>query len=219
MTASIPIFPLSQVVLFPSVRCPLHVFEPRYRQMAASALDGDGRIGMVAVHPEHVGAMEGDPPVFAIGCAGRIVEHRRHDDGRFDIVLLGEERFRILEEPPRGEGRLYRVARVESLPERAEAGDVAKLQALRGVALEHLSRLVRTATRGKRRFDASIFSDMDDTTMANALCQILDLTPTEKQALLEEDRVASRLDRLITLLEFRLAELRSDVEEPSRTVH
>ena len=69
----IPIFPLQQVVLFPRVRCPLHIFEPRYRQLTEAALAGDRRIGMVAVRPEHANAMAGDPPVFGVGCEGRSV--------------------------------------------------------------------------------------------------------------------------------------------------
>lgn len=219
MTALLPIFPLPQVVLFPRVRCPLHIFEPRYRQMAEAALAGDGRIGMVTVRPQHLSEMSGDPPVFDIGCAGRISEHRRHEDGRFDIVLIGEERFRILDEPPRDSEVLYRAARTEPLSEIVEAEDAVRLRTLRASALEHLTRLVTRSSDGKRRFDASIFSDMDDVTVANALCQVLDLGALEKQSLLEEDRVASRLDQLVALLEFRLAELGAEVDDPTRTIH
>jgi Lon protease-like protein len=219
VTALLPIFPLPQVVLFPRVRCPLHIFEPRYRQMAEAALAGDGRIGMVTVRPQHLSEMSGDPPVFDIGCAGRISEHRRHEDGRFDIVLIGEERFRILDEPPRDSEVLYRAARTEPLSEIVEAEDAVRLRTLRASALEHLTRLVTRSSDGKRRFDASIFSDMDDVTVANALCQVLDLGALEKQSLLEEDRVASRLDQLVALLEFRLAELGAEVDDPTRTIH
>ena len=66
----LPIFPLSNVVLFPNLQVPLHLFEPRYRQMARDALDGAGRIGMVVVRPDHVAEMASDPPIFPIGCAG-----------------------------------------------------------------------------------------------------------------------------------------------------
>jgi Lon protease-like protein len=171
------------------------------------------------VRPQHLSEMSGDPPVFDIGCAGRISEHRRHEDGRFDIVLIGEERFRILDEPPRDSEVLYRAARTEPLSEIVEAEDAVRLRTLRARALEHLTRLVTRSSDGKRRFDASIFSDMDDVTVANALCQVLDLGALEKQSLLEEDRVASRLDQLVALLEFRLAELGAEVDDPTRTIH
>src|SRR5262252_10843931 len=77
MGEEIALFPLSSVVLFPRVRTPLHIFEPRYRQMAEHALAGDRSIGMVAVPPEHVGAMAGDPPVYPVGCAGVISQAQR----------------------------------------------------------------------------------------------------------------------------------------------
>ena len=123
----IPIFPLPSVVFFPGVDLPLHIFEPRYREMTEAALEGDRRIGMVTVQPGHVAEMAGDPPVFEVGCAGRITEHRRHDDGRFDIVLIGEERFRIEDERPRGAkasetttrpARRARISEDEGVPRR-----------------------------------------------------------------------------------------------------
>lgn len=70
--AELPIFPLSEVVLFPGLRVPLHIFEPRYRQMLEAALAGEPRIGMVAVLPAQVASMDGDPATFSIGCAGTI---------------------------------------------------------------------------------------------------------------------------------------------------
>jgi hypothetical protein len=113
----LPIFPLSNVVLFPRVKTPLHLFEPRYRQLARDVLQGERRIGMVVVRPEHVDEMPGDPPIYPIGCAGVITESQRLPDGRYNLVLLGEHRVRIVGEEPRGESQLYRVAQVVRLPE------------------------------------------------------------------------------------------------------
>ncbi len=81
-TDEIAIFPLSNVVLFPGVQAPLHLFEPRYRQMAEHVLDGDRRIGMVVVPPEHAAEMHGDPAVYPIGCAGTIGHSQRLRDDR-----------------------------------------------------------------------------------------------------------------------------------------
>src|ERR671922_1672133 len=103
---TIPIFPLPNVVLFPNVFLPLHIFEPRYRQMVADALDGDRIIGMVLLRPGWEGNYEGRPPVYPIGCAGLITHAERLPDGRYDIVLQGLEKFRILAED---EGRPYRI--------------------------------------------------------------------------------------------------------------
>ena len=77
LPATIPIFPLEDVMLFPSVSRPLHIFEPRYRAMVADALKGDRIIGMVLLRPGYEADYEGRPPVYPIGCAGVITEVRR----------------------------------------------------------------------------------------------------------------------------------------------
>src|SRR3954462_8009494 len=112
LPATIPLFPLPNVVLFPSVCLPLHVFEPRYREMIADALDGDRLIGMVLLRPGWEPQYEERPPVFRIGCSGVITHVERLGDGRYNIVLRGLERFRIIEE---NHDRSYRRAIFEPL--------------------------------------------------------------------------------------------------------
>jgi Lon protease-like protein len=218
---TIPLFPLANVALFPHARVPLHVFEPRYRQMTAHALAGERRIGMVAVQPAHVDAMAGDPPLFAIGCAGVVEEAVRRDDGRYDIVLRGTERFRILdEERPVGE-RLYRLARIEPLEDPFdEAREGIPLQGLRADAIELLSHLLRLAApEAARPLDPRRFSGIDDVTFVNVLCQLLDLAPAEKQGLLETTGILARCEALVALLEFRVAEQGGGIPAASRTLH
>src|SRR5688572_10373064 len=111
---SIPIFPLPNVVLFPNVFLPLHIFEPRYRAMVSDALGDDRIIGMVLLQPGYESDYEGRPPVFAVGCAGLMTHAEPLGDGRFNIVLRGLERFRIDGEE---EGKPYRIAQVKALPE------------------------------------------------------------------------------------------------------
>src|SRR5512135_2527783 len=91
------IFPLPNVVLFPGTYLPLHIFEPRYRAMTEAALAGDSVIGRVLLRAGS-DAMEARAPIFSIGCAGRIVEHRRLRDGRFQLLLYGVRRFRVVRE-------------------------------------------------------------------------------------------------------------------------
>src|SRR6185436_12154807 len=112
---SIPIFPLPNVVLFPNVFLPLHIFEPRYRQMVDEALKGDRIIGMVLLRPGWQSDYEGRPPVYPIGCSGVITHAERLADGRFNIVLRGMEKFRIAAEEPTE--ALYRIASVVPVPE------------------------------------------------------------------------------------------------------
>src|SRR5919109_2536780 len=115
MSDLLPIFPLPNVVLFPNVFLPLHVFEPRYREMVADAVSSDRLIGMVLLRPGWEHDYEGRPPVYSVGCSGVITHVERLPDGRYNIVLRGLERFRILAED---HTRRYRRAAVEPLGER-----------------------------------------------------------------------------------------------------
>jgi Lon protease-like protein len=218
----VALFPLAQVVLFPRTRVPLHVFEPRYRQLTADALEGSGRVGMVAVPAEHAGAMAGDPPLYPVGCLGRITEARKTSDGRYRFILRGEERFRIRSEPPRPNERLYRVAEVERLDDPLLPEDAARVAALRGRSLELLSELLgRSGDRGAERARelVSRLSGLDDGTFTDALCQSLSFSTLEKQGLLESEGIAERLTRLVGLLDFRLAEAADAPGQKQPTVH
>jgi Lon protease-like protein len=111
---TIPLFPLPNVVLFPGVFLPLHVFEERYRALTRDALSGDRIIGMTLLRPGFEGDYHGRPPMYPVGCAGVISHSDRLPDGRYNIVLHGLSKFRIVEEMTDGE---YRRARVEPLTE------------------------------------------------------------------------------------------------------
>ena len=202
----IPIFPLSTVVLFPKVRTPLYIFEPRYRQMTRHALDGDGRIGMVVVHPAHLDEMRGDPPIYPIGCEGVIREHREQPDGSFHIALSGTRRFVVREESqPQGEIQ-YRSARIEALDDRLPESDRAPITELRHEVFDQLRQLVERAPEGRTTAPAeNQFQGVDDETLVNALCQAIDFDGTEKQGLLEADSIRERFERLTALLRFRIA--------------
>src|SRR5438874_10875680 len=96
MSDLLPLFPLPNVVLFPNVFLPLHIFEPRYRDMVADALASDRLIGMVLLKPGWERDYEGRPPVYPIGCSGVMTHAARLPHGRYNILLRGVERFRIL---------------------------------------------------------------------------------------------------------------------------
>jgi Lon protease-like protein len=220
MGEEIALFPLSNVVLFPRVRAPLHVFEPRYRQMAEHALASDRLIGMATVHPDHVSAMRGDPLVYPIGCAGSITQAQRLPDGRFHIVLEGLWRFRILEEPPRPAERLYRVARVERLSDSYEQGQRERVSELRARSLVLVRRLLALSDRERSgEFDADLFDAMEDEVFVNTLAQALALAPPEKQGLLEAPGIPERCERLEGLLAFRLAEVGLPGARPPGRLH
>lgn len=205
--ATLKIFPLPQVALFPKVRVPLHVFEPRYRALTRAALDGDRRIGMVAVRPEYRDQMAGDPPVYDVGCEGVIEQAMRLPDGRYNIVLEGLAPFRIRDEVPRDDSRLYRAVRAVSMAEHASADDLAKVHTHRGEIVELLVELVRRiAPERASQIDRQQFDAIDDETFVNAVAQAVEFPVPDKQSLLEANGVSARCDQLLALLRFRLAE-------------
>jgi len=112
----IPIFPLPETVFLPHVALPLHLFEPRSRQMGEDAWKGDGLLVVVLLKPGWKRDYEGTPPVHDMATLGRLVEHDRLEDGRLNIVLRGVERVRILEPEAseHAEGKLYRVRGIET---------------------------------------------------------------------------------------------------------
>ena len=206
----LPIFPLSNVVLFPRVKTPLHLFEPRYRQLARDVLQGERRIGMVVVRPEHVAEMPGDPPIYPIGCAGVITESQRLPDGRYNIVLLGEHRVRIVAEEPRGESRLYRVARVVRLQDSYPEAERARVARLRAAIVADVGILIRRAQPDRSHaFDAELFAGVDDETFVNAVSNAFAFPAEEKQSLLEAEDVPERYARLASALSFQRLELES----------
>ena len=184
----VPLFPLPNVVLFPRVFLPLHIFEPRYREMVRDALAGDRIIGMVLLRDAGAAGDVHNPAVFPTGCAGLITHCERLPDGRYNIVLRGLYKFRVVEED---RSRSYRRASVETL---AEPDDADGLRAAR----RRLERLL-TGTGSNLKLPAG----MDGADLVNALSQYLEFDPIEKQALLERNGPSDRCQALGDLLEMR----------------
>ncbi len=186
----LPLFPLPNVVLFPNVFLPLHIFEERYRAMVQDALAGDRTIGMVLLQD---GLEQGAPvpPVYNVGCSGLITHSESVGEERSNIVLCGLERFRILKED---HTRPYRQATVKPLPE-PTIGDT-ELQRHRERLEELLSQRLK-ATRSETWMP----SQMANGDLVNTLSQYLELDAVEKQALLERDGLMDRCQSLIDLLE------------------
>lgn len=203
----LPIFPLPNVVLFPNVFLPLHIFEPRYRQMVTDALETDRLIGMCLLQPGYDADYAGRPPVFPIGCAGVMTHADQLADGRYNIVLKGMQRFRVTGEVT---GRAYRQARIEPLIESVSTPEGPTLASIRA-KLE--SMLLPLIAHEPRRFPVA----MSDEDLIHALAQYLELDPLERQALLERDSIADRGAGLVELLEMKL--LAPKVPHAGRHVH
>ncbi len=195
LPALIPIFPLPNVVLFPQMPLPLHIFETRYRKMVADALATHQTIGMALLQPGWEADYEGRPLVYPVGCAGIIERNEPLADGRYNILLRGETRFRIRAEH---EGEPYRLAAVEALPD--DPGDPAEVEAKRRAVLAALGR----SSEGS--VSLVLQAELPPDLFVNALAQSLDLSPVEKQSLLDCDTIAARYGRLLEILEFLLLE-------------
>ena len=191
----LPLFPLPDAVLFPQMPLPLHVFEPRYRKMVADALQTHRTIGMILLQPGWEADYEGRPAVYPIGCAGTIERSQALDDGRYNILLRGRTRFRVVSEQ---DDEPYRLAAVEALAD--PPGDAAELEAQRRALVAAIGR----ASDGPAA--VVLQGELPAELFVNALCQSLDLSPIEKQSLLDCGTIAARCARLLEILEFLLLE-------------
>ncbi len=191
---TIPIFPLPDAVLFPTVFLPLHVFEPRYRELVSDALASDRLIGMTLLRPGWEHEYEGRPPIYAVGCVGLITHVERQSDGTYNMVLRGLEKFRVAGED---HGRAYRRATFDYLPETTTAADHDAIRQGR----RRLEMLISPALAGS---EPPLPAGMPDEDVVNALAQYLDLEPVERQALLECEGVAARCRALVELLEMKV---------------
>jgi uncharacterized protein len=212
MADLLPLFPLPNVVLFPSVFLPLHIFEARYREMVADALASDRMIGMVLLRPGWQRDYEGRPPIYRVGCSGVITHYEKLPDGEYNIVLRGLDRFQIVEEDDQ---RSYRRAVIEPLAERPMTADDravirgqrSKLETMlspagdRAVGVEASRAGAGGASKASDRTMPAAMSDEDT---INALAQYLDFEPLEKQALLETPSLRARAESLVELLEMKI---------------
>ena len=191
----IPVFPLPNVVLFPEVMLPLHIFEPRYRQMVRDAKDKTpSLIGMALLRGDWQEQYEGRPEIFPICCVGEMVRTVPLPDGRFNILLKGMRECRIKEELS---GKLYREAVVEWRP-------LAK-GSLPPDLRRDLNRLIETYLQ-KNEAVQKFLADpsVEDDFFINFFAFHLDFLPIEKQTLLEATTIPERATLLRDMLEFNL---------------
>jgi len=200
----LPIFPLTGVLLLPRGRLPLNIFEPRYLAMTRDALGGERLIGMVQPSdPQDDGRGGGglNPPVYPVGCAGRVTQFSETDDGRFLITLTGVSRFRIREELPLLEG--YRRVVPDWQPfahdrERAGKPDFDRERLIRGLKGYFAQRQIQA--------DFEAIEKAPSEYLVTSLAMACPFAPSEKQALLEAADPDERARLLTTLVEMAATE-------------
>jgi len=204
---TLPIFPLAGAILFPRSQLPLHIFEPRYREMVRDAIDGPGRIGMI--QPSRLDD-EDRPPLYNVGCVGDIVGVEELEDGRFNIVLHGSNRFRLIDEVAI-EGS-YRCANVDI--EAFDDGEPPPLSLVERAEVEREARRLGDAMG--LAIDWEAVARLDDEMLVNAIAQVAPFDVGAKQALLEQISLDGRADLLVQLMQFHRAAVGGGIEiEPT----
>ena len=183
------IFPLQGALLFPGLHLPLHLFEPRYRALITDALARDRRIAMIQPQGPGDGA-----PLFAIGCVGKIGEFEALDDGRFNVILEGVARFRLIRELD--VATPFRQVEGELLTEPTDEA----LSAVERAGFEREAR--RFANAQGYQVDWDSVARLDDVSLINGVSQIAPFDAAAKQALLEAPDVQTRCELLVQLLQF-----------------
>lgn len=189
MTKRLPIFPLTGAVLFPGMQLPLHIFEPRYRAMVGDALIRDRLIAMIQPQRSVEGA-----PLYEVGCIGRIGEIQAMDDGRYNVILEGTARFRVVRELD--VTTAYRQVEAEIF---AEDEDETLTHAQRG-GFEREARHFADAQGYSVDWDS--VERLDDRSLINGVSQIAPFDPASKQALLEAETLTARCELLVQLMQF-----------------
>ncbi len=190
----VPLFPLPGAILFPRGQLPLHIFEPRYRQMIREAIDGGGHIGII--QPRLPDRDDHRAPLYGVGCAGEIVGIEELEDGRFNIVLNGTNRFRLVNEVELGTP--YRNADID-----VAAFDDREPDPL---GLAQRSEVEREARRLGDvlglAVDWAAVGRLDDEMLVNAIAQVAPFDVSAKQVLLEAESLDVRADLLVQLMQF-----------------
>jgi Lon protease-like protein len=185
----LPIFPLAGAILFPGLQLPLHIFEPRYRDLVGTALAKDRRIAMIQPR-----AMADGSSLFDIGCVGRIDDVEALPDGRYNIVLEGESRFRLLRELD--VTTTFRQVEAELIPDDTDEA----LSSVERAAFEQEAR--HFADSQGYQVDWTSLERLDDASLINGVSQIAPFDSAAKQALLEAGNLAERCELLIQLMQF-----------------
>ena len=200
---TIPVFPLPTTVFYPGTPLPLHIFEPRYREMTADALEGKCAIGMVLLKPNWEEDYFDKPQIFSTGCVGNIQKVIKHPDGKYNFTLMGLRRFRIIREE---EGKLYRQAKIELLEEKNEQ-DIFEdhPNECREKIIKNFRKLIGFIPEGNSKTkepDWNLGTKLSE--FVDRFAYQLDLSLQQKQSFLEEQDVLKRAEFLHSFLKMKI---------------
>jgi ATP-dependent Lon protease len=185
------LFPLPNMVLFPGVVQGLHIFEPRYKQMVEEAVAGDQLIAMAMVRPEQLSTAGDRPALFDTVCIGKIMTHAQLEDGRYNLLLAGVKRARILEEV--NFELDFRKARVELLADTEAEEPADQLRDLRQQVVDQFLEMLPSQSHLDREsLDSLLASDVGTGQLVDLICYSCGAQPMELQQALEIDSVVKR---------------------------
>ncbi len=205
LPAAVPVFPLTGALLLPRGVLPLNIFEPRYLAMVRDAMAATGAANRIIgiIQPRRSGGdpdnIAGEPPpLYEVGCLGRISDYRETEDGRILIALTGVSRFRVHAELART--TLYRQVMVDYLGFGDDRDDPDALAAAARAGLEDVLHAYLDAKGLSADWQA--VKDADDEALVTTLASVCPFDPAEKQALLEAEDLADRAATLTALMTF-----------------
>ena len=196
-TGTARLFPLPNLVFFPHVMQPLHIFEPRYRQLTADALEGDRLIALVLPRPGWEKDYAGGPPIYSIATLGKIVADQKLDDGRYNILLRGLNRIHLTQEIP--QSKLYRKAKAELLVE-SPVRSTTKERRLRKRLINMAPALLSSQGAVIAQFRKLLKTELPLGALCDLIAFALPLDMEFKQSLLEELDVGTRTLALLNHL-------------------
>ena len=189
---TLPIFPLNNAMMFPGGNLPLNIFEPRYVNMLQDAMRSDQLIGMIQPRDDSE-----KPPLFDVGCAGRITRYEENYDGRIEIVLTGLCRFKIQEELASTRG--YRLVVPDWVAYDCDYDVQEPASEISGVSFK--TALKSYFNENNMEADWTMLEKLDVEELANSLFSFLPITAEDKQLLVEIDTFAERLTAFTAVLE------------------
>ncbi|MBC2776312.1 LON peptidase substrate-binding domain-containing protein [Parasphingopyxis marina] len=190
------IFPLAGAILLPRAQLPLHIFEMRYRALVKDAMARDRRIAMIQPREPEEDDNE-NPPLFEVGCVGKVAEVEALDDGRFNVILEGVSRFRVIRELDVTTPFRQIEGSIEGFGDDIEPDPLSI--AMRGGLFDE-SRKFATALGYAVDWDA--VQELDDEALVNMITQVAPFDIASKQALLEAASMEERSEMLIQFMEF-----------------
>ena len=194
-SGTVRLFPLPNLVLFPHVMQPLHVFEPRYRDLLEDALSDDRLIAMATLAPGWESDYEGRPPLYPVACLGRITTHHRLDDGTYNLLLLGLQRVRLVRElSPAGS---FRQAEVELCEDYSPPRPVTARAALRRRLREAFLEILPSLPEAQEQLDQLLGTDVSLGVLTDLVSYMLDIDLPDKEALLAQTDVYRRAELLL----------------------